>query len=161
MSLCQHVKRGARASRICDRKGSRWQIRDSRGTGLRQLVNKKCFCLTSCTRKEHPMRRKRQGASATTPFRLSLCFFTGRCSPASIRKTNGKKHAKTSPFGSFSPGMGSKIRRHADKIAALCGEKKCLLRQAARALAENKRCFCGILVKIRKKKHEIIHKNSF
>ena len=45
--------------------------------------------------------------------------------------------------------MRTETRQNADYFGAQCGEKKCLLRQAARAIAENKRRFCGNLVKIR------------
>ena len=72
-------------------------------------------------------------------FRFSFCFFTGGCFSASNMKTCGRKQGKIPIFGSSFSGMRTKIRRHADNCTARCGEKKCVLRQAARALAESKR----------------------
>ena len=44
--------------------------------------------------------------------------------------------------------MRTEIRQNADGFAAQCGEKKCLLRKAARAIAESERRFRVILLKI-------------
>ena len=72
-------------------------------------------------------------------FRFIFCFFTGRAYPASNRKTSVEKQAEIPLSGRIFFGMRGEIRRDADNCAAFCGEKECLLRQAARALAERKR----------------------
>ena len=100
------------------------------------------FCLTGACEREARAQGE-AGSVSHRGFRLSFCFLCGRAFPASNRKICGKKHAGIPSSGRILPGMRTKIRRHADNYATPCGEKKCLLRQTARALAENKGRFCG------------------
>ena len=74
---------------------------------------------------------------------LSFCFSAGRAFLASTRKTGGKERGRIPPFGRSFSRMRGEIRQYADNRATPCGEKKCLLRQKMRALAESKRRFCG------------------
>ena len=62
--LLQNVKCGARESRICGQKGSRWKIGDSRALEPGQLASGKRLLLDRCTWEGKLMRKGGLGVSA-------------------------------------------------------------------------------------------------
>ena len=96
------------------------------------------FCLTSARRWEASCAR-RSRACQLLEAPVFFLLFRRSTFPTSNRKASGEKHTRTPAFGRKFFGMKTKIRQHADNSAARCGEKKCSLRQAARAPAENER----------------------
>ena len=102
ISFCQNVNATPRESRICGRKGRRWQIREFCAPETGQLVSRKQLLLDKCTRKRNPVRKRKRNAPAIAPSGLLFALSAEGGFPLQIEKYTGKSTQKSRLTDEFS-----------------------------------------------------------
>ena len=129
-------------SRICGRKGIRWEESDSRALEPGRLVSRKRLLPDICTREVNPGRKGKRCASAAGLSGFLFAFSQGGDGSLQIGKQRGKSRLKSRFSDKIFPERGGKtgdmrtiLPRSAEKKSVHCGKRRALVRTKDSILA--------------------------